>query len=157
MSVVTSAVSGAPELYRVHLSNRPLYALLVQFPAVCFVGTLLSDLAYLKTTWFVWETFSIWLLAVGCIVAGLAGLVGLIELLSNRLVRAAYLAWPHALVSLGAAVLSVINAFVHSRDGYTAVVPEGLTLSIIVVVLMLVATVLGWTRPGVRSQKVLAT
>lgn len=157
MSVVTSAVSDASELYRVHLSNRPLYALLVQFPAVCFVGTLLSDLAYLKTTWFVWETFSIWLLAAGCIVAGFAGLVGLVEFLSNRLIRTAHLAWPHALVSLVAAALSVINAFVHSRDGYTAVVPEGLTLSIIVVVLMLVATVLGWTRPGVRSQKVMAT
>lgn len=157
MSTSTSTISDSPEIPSIHLSNRPLYALLVQFPAVCFVGTLLSDLAYLKTTWFVWETFSIWLLAAGCIVAGLAGIVGLVEFLSNRLVRAAPLAWPHALVSLAAAVLSVINAFVHSRDGYTAVVPQGLTLSIVVVVLMLVATVLGWTRPGTRSRKVLAT
>ena len=67
------------------------------------------------------------------------------------------MAWPHALVSLAAALLSVVNAFVHSRDGYTAVVPEGLTLSAIVVVLMLIATLLGWNRPEARSQKVIAT
>ncbi len=153
MSVATPAAS---DMLGIRLSNRPLYALLVQFPVVCFVGTLLSDLAYVKTTWFVWETFSIWLLTAGCIFAGLAGIVGLVDFLSNRAIRGARLAWPHALVSLAAAVLSVLNAFVHSRDGYTAVVPEGLTLSAIVVVLMLIATVLGWNRSAARSQQQLA-
>jgi uncharacterized membrane protein len=39
-----------------------------------------------------------------------------------------------------AVLLSVINAFVHSRDGYTAVVPTGLMLSgLVVVVLLLTA------------------
>jgi uncharacterized membrane protein len=36
-----------------------------------------------------------------------------------------------------AVLLSVVNAFVHSRDGYTAVVPSGLTLSALVVVVLL--------------------
>jgi uncharacterized membrane protein len=35
--------------------------------------------------------------------------------------------------------LAVINAFVHSRDGYTAVVPSGLMLSASVVVVLLLA------------------
>jgi uncharacterized membrane protein len=34
-------------------------------------------------------------------------------------------------------VLSVINACVHSRDGYTAVVPTGLMLSALVIVVLL--------------------
>ena len=157
MSHATAVPADVSDMPNARLSNRPLYAFLVQFPAVCFAGTLLSDLAYLKTTWFVWETVSIWLLAAGCILAGLAGIVGLVEFLRNRHVRAARMAWPHALVSLAAALLSVINAFIHSRDGYTAVVPEGLTLSAIVVVLMLIATLLGWNRPEARSQKVIAT
>jgi hypothetical protein len=37
--------------------------------------------------------------------------------------------WPHALVTAVAFVLAPISAFAHSRDGYTAVVPTGLTLS----------------------------
>jgi uncharacterized membrane protein len=39
-------------------------------------------------------------------------------------------------------LLALTNAFVHSRDGYTAVVPTGLMLSgIVVVVLVLTAFV----------------
>jgi uncharacterized membrane protein len=34
-------------------------------------------------------------------------------------------------------LLSLLNAFVHSRDGYTAVVPTGLTLSALVVAILL--------------------
>lgn len=125
------------------LPDQPLYSVLVQFPAVCFVGTLMTDLAYFKTNLFMWETFSVWLLAAGCVMAGAAGVVGLIYFLGDRRVRAWRLAWPHAGVSLLAALLSVLNAFVHSRDGYTAVVPTGLTLSAIVVLLMLIAVAIG--------------
>ena len=129
------------------LSDRPLYSLLVQFPVVCFVGALVADVAYWRTELFTWETFSVWLLAAGCAFAGLAGLVGLFEFVRDRRLRSWRLAWPHALTSLLAAVLSVVNVFVHSRDGYTAVVPEGLTLSAIVVVLMLAAAWMGWVTP----------
>lgn len=130
-----------------HLSAHPLYALLVQFPAVCFVAALLTDIAYYKTALFTWETFSIWLIAGGCVAAGLAGIVGLIVFCSDRRVRTARLAWPHALASLLALVLAIVNAFVHSRDGWTAVVPDGLTLSVVVVVLMVLITWMGWTGP----------
>ena len=128
------------------LSDRPLYSLLVQFPVVCFVGTLVSDVAYWRTQLFIWETFSVWMVAVGCVMAGLAGLVGLAAFFSDCRVRSWRFAWPHALTSLLAAVTAVVNAFVHSRDGYTAVVPEGLTLSAVVVVLMTMALWMG-SRP----------
>lgn len=132
---------------RFGLSSRPLYSLLVQFPVVCFVGTLLTDIAYWRTQLFLWETFSIWLLTAGCLVAGVAGIVALFSFLIDSRIRTAARAWPHALTSLAAAVLAVVNAFIHSRDGYTAVVPAGLTLSCIVVLLMLLATWMGWHRP----------
>lgn len=122
-----------------------LYSVLVQFPAVCFVGALITDVAYAKTYNFQWETFSIWLLTFGCVMAGFAGLVAMIDFFGNRQFRNQRWAWPHALLALLAAILSVLNAFVHSRDGYTAVVPDGLTLSAIVVCLMLVVRWLGWS------------
>lgn len=102
MSVVTSFISDRYELFGVQLSNRPLYALLIQFSAVCFVGALISDLAYVATTWFVWASFSIFLLAAGCIGAGVAGIVGLVDFLGNPRVRAVHLALPHALMSQAA-------------------------------------------------------
>ena len=49
--------------------------------------------------------------------------------------------------------LALINAFVHSRDGYTAVVPTGLILSVLVVAILLCAT--AWTgREAVYSHRV---
>ena len=78
--------------------------------------------------------------------AGLTGVVGLIYFFADRRARAWKLAWPHALTSLLAALLSVVNAFVHSRDGYTAVVPEGLILSSIVVLTMTAALWMGSDR-----------
>lgn len=133
--------------FAVGLNHRPLYSTLVQFPVVCFVGALFTDVAYARTALYLWESFSVWLLAAGCVFAGLAGIVGLFIFLGDRRARAMPLAWPYALTSLAAAVLAVFNTFVHSRDGYTAVVPTGLTLSCIVVALMLVATFIAWNAP----------
>ncbi|MET0382821.1 MAG: DUF2231 domain-containing protein [Burkholderiaceae bacterium] len=129
------------------LGRRPLYSMLAQFPAVLFTGALATDLAYWKTAEFMWETFSVWLLAAGCLLAVPAGLVGLGYFVGQRRLRAGALAWIHAAASLAAVALSVANAFVHSRDGYTAVVPDGLTLSAAAVLSMAVAAWAGWTRP----------
>lgn len=66
------------------LNNRPLYSTLVQFPVVCFVGVLFTDVAYARTTQYFWESFSVWLLAAGSILAGLAGIVGRFIFLGDR-------------------------------------------------------------------------
>ncbi|MGI4848998.1 MAG: DUF2231 domain-containing protein [Janthinobacterium lividum] len=142
---------------RLGLANQPVYAMLVQFPAVCFVGALLTDLAYWRSAMFIWATFSIWLLAAGCIVAVLAALAGLVTWISHPHVRALRWAGWHVLASLAALALSVLNAFVHSRDGYTAVMPTGLTLSAIVVILMIVAMWLGWPRTELMRRVQTAT
>lgn len=143
----------APRPASLGLASQPVYALLAQFPAVCFAGALLTDLAYWQTTIFIWATFSIWLLTAGCLVAALAAVAGLITWISHPHVRALRYAGLHVLTSLAALLLSIVNAFVHSRDGYTAVVPGGLVLSGAVVALMLLATWFGWPR----TQPVLVT
>jgi uncharacterized membrane protein len=38
-----------------------------------------------------------------------------------------------------ALLVGLVNAFVHSRDGWTAVVPQGLILSVLDVLVLLVA------------------
>ena len=123
------------------VGGHPIHPMLVSFPIVCFTGAFVTDLAYWATTAVMWETFSVWLLTAGLITGALAALAGLIDFVANRRIRALKPAWPHALGNTLALVLSVINAFVHSRDGYTAVVPTGLTLSGLVVVILLFT---GW-------------
>jgi uncharacterized membrane protein len=46
-------------------------------------------------------------------------------------------AWPGVVGYAVAVLLSLFNAFVHSRDGYTAVVPTGLMLSALVVAVLI--------------------
>jgi uncharacterized membrane protein len=62
--------------------------------------------------------------------------------------------WPRMFASLGyaiALVLSIFNAFVHSRDGYTSVVPTGLTLSAIVAIILVVVWLVDLANTGRRT------
>jgi uncharacterized membrane protein len=55
-----------------------------------------------------------------------------------------------------AALLSFLNAFVHSRDGTTAVMPQGLALSAIVALLLLVIGWRGWSVGTARPARLVA-
>jgi uncharacterized membrane protein len=86
-----------------------------------------------------WERFSIWLIIAGLVMAGLAVLAYVINALAGRRRRGS--AWPRLAGYALAVCLAVINAFVHSRDGYTAVVPSGVMLSASVVIVLLLAEI----------------
>src|SRR6202023_1853875 len=120
--------------------RRPIHKVLVTFSAAYFAGALATDLAYWQMPDVMWERFSIWLIVAGLIMAGLATIAYVIDLASGRQIDRP--AWPRVIRYALAVLLSVITAFVHSRDGYTAVVPTGLMLSgLVIVVLLLTAWV----------------
>jgi uncharacterized membrane protein len=120
--------------------GRPMHKMLVSFSAAYFAGALVTDLVYWHMPDVLWERFSIWLIAAGLIMAGLAVIAYVIDLAARR--RIDRPAWPRAIGYAIAVLLALTNAFVHSRDGYTAVVPTGLMLStLVVVVLVLTALV----------------
>jgi uncharacterized membrane protein len=50
----------------------------------------------------------------------------------------------------GAALLSLLNVFVHSRDAWTSVVPQGLELSVVVAVCLAIIGWRGWSVTTVR-------
>lgn len=125
------------------VERRPLHALLVPFPIVCFTGALLTDIAYWRTAEMMWADFSAWLLTFGLAFGVLAALAGLFDFFTNRLVRHYSRGWLHMLGNIAVLVLSVLNVFIHTRDAWTSVVPTGLTLSALVVVLMIVTASIG--------------
>lgn len=128
-----------------HIARHPIHPMLVPFPIACFVGTLVTDIAYWRTADVFWADFSAWLLLAGLVMGSLTAIAGLTDFLGNRLVRAQRAAWLHMIGNVLVMVLSFVNALVHSRDGWTAVVPTGLALSIIVVLLLLFTGWQGWT------------
>src|SRR6202022_2949404 len=118
--------------------RRPLHRMLVSFSAAYFAGALVTDIVYWQMPDVLWERFSIWLILAGLVMAGLATVAYVIDLAGRRRIERP--AWPRVGGYALAVLLSVVNAFVHSRDGYTAVVPSGLMLSgLVVVVLILTA------------------
>ena len=136
----TTFMDGANSNSTAKPRGRPLHQMLVSFSAAYFAGALVTDLAYWQTPDVLWERFSIWLITAGLIVAGLAVVAYVIDLAGGRQITAP--AWPRAIGYVLAVVLALVNAFVHSRDGYTAVVPTGLMLSgLVVAVLLLTASV----------------
>ncbi|MFD1612806.1 DUF2231 domain-containing protein [Sphingomonas tabacisoli] len=125
------------------LFGHPIHPMLVPFPIAFFAGALVTDIVYSRTANLMWQYFSIWLIVGGLVMGGLAALFGLIDYIGNRQVRARRPATPHMILNILVWLLSLLNAFVHSRDGWTAVVPQGLILSGIVVLLLLVSAWLG--------------
>ncbi len=116
-----------------------LHAILLSFPIALFSANLATDITYLRTEEIQWTNFSAWLNAGGLVFGGLVLAWALVSLLFGlrggdwlrRLVYAALLALM--------CVVGLINAFQHSRDGWSSVGTFGLVLSIMTVVLALVA------------------
>lgn len=127
------------------IAGHPIHPMLVPFPIACFVGALITDIAYWRTVNIMWSDFSSWLIAAGLLMGGLAALAGLIDFISNRAIRTQSPAWPHMIGNVIALVVALFNAFVHSHDAWTSVVPTGLILSAIVVAILLFTGWMGWS------------
>ncbi len=123
--------------------RRPVFPGLMTFPASCFLLTLIFDIAYARSANMMWESTSVWLLTIGLLAGALFVLVGLVEAF-------AFGRWPTMILRIGyaiALILSIFNVFIHSRDGYTSVVPTGLALSAIVALVLLATWTLNLFAP----------
>ena len=141
----------AGQMPEARVGARPIHQVLTPLPVAYFTAALATDLAYWQTAEVMWERFSIWLIAGGLVMAALVALAAISDLAFGKQRPA----WFRALGYLAGVLVSLLNVFVHSRDGYTAVVPTGLTLSAVAVVILLLCAVTGgWnltTRRRARS------
>jgi uncharacterized membrane protein len=121
------------------IAGHPIHPMLVQFPIVCFIFALVTDIVYLSNDETMWATASRWLIGIGIIMALLAAIAGFTDFFSDKAVQVSD-AVKHMIANLCAVVLEIINFFVRlHNDG--AIRGLGIILSIIVVLILLYS---GW-------------
>lgn len=125
---------------------RPLHAFLLAGTVPLFLGAALSDLAYAQSYQTQWTNFASWLIAGGLAFAGLALLYAVIDLV--RAERRGGRTLFYTLLLLATWMLGLVNALIHGKDAWASM-PAGVVLSIIVAVLVMVLTWLGFS--GLRA------
>lgn len=130
---------------RVAVGRGPAW--LLHPPFVSVGGSLLiagfaSDWMYYQTALMQWANASSWLIAAGLILALVAAIALLVDLFT---VRGRRVRWIDLVLLAVAALLSLVNAFVHSRDAWTSVVPLGLWLSAISAICLVIEAFRGWS------------
>ncbi len=122
------------------IGGHPIHPMLVSFPIVLFIGTLVTDIVFVSTSNPMWAIGSRYLLGVGIIMAALAAVAGLTDFLSSERIRHMSDALKHMLANVTAVILEIINFFVRLHSD-AAIRGVGIILSVIVVLILLYS---GW-------------
>ena len=117
------------------------FDLLDPIPYGFFVGALIFDAIYSESAEVLWVKASAWLIAIGLLFAVLPRLINLAQVWFPGSGRRATGAMVGFWLNLLAIAAAIANAFVHSRDAY-GVMPEGLWLSGLTILLLVLAKVL---------------
>jgi uncharacterized membrane protein len=130
------------------LHTRLLHPFFVGLGGALLMAALFSDYMYYSNALIQWSNFSAWLILGGLILALVAGIFLVIDVILGR---TGPIKWPDFTLLAVAAALSIVNELIHTRDAWTTVVPTGITLSVIVSILLLIAGLRGWSVTAVRA------
>lgn len=138
------------------IAGHPLHPMLIPFPVAFLVSTLACDLLYWNTGNSAWSTASLYLLGAALVMGALAALAGLADFLGDSRIRDLRHAWHHMIGNVIVVLLSLWNWWRRYEEGEAAVIPLGITLSLIVVLLLLYTGWRGWSmvyahRVGVKD------
>jgi uncharacterized membrane protein len=139
------------------IAGHPIHPMLIPFPITFFVSTFVADLVFWQTGSAAWASAGTWMLGAGLVMAALAALAGLTDVLGDARIRDLSDAWLHAGGNVVVVLIELYNWYMRYRDGAEAIVPTGLLLSLIVVLMLLFTGWKGWEmvyryRVGVSDQ-----
>ncbi len=112
---------------------------MIHFPVAALIGLVASDLGFLYTADPFWARASLWLAGVGAFGGWVAGLAGLVDLVSVKEIRRLVTGWSHAMVAVVMLSLASLNWL--WRFLGEALLPWGLVLSLATAALIALA---GW-------------
>ena len=121
------------------IGGHPIHPMIIPFPIVCFIGTFVADVVYLRNHDTGWATASHWLLIVGLVMAALAAVTGLTDFFGDKRIQGGD-AIKHMLANVLAVVLELVNLLLRlNNDDFIA--STGVYISGVVVLILLYS---GW-------------
>jgi uncharacterized membrane protein len=126
------------------IAGHPVHPMLIPFPIAFFVATFVCDLAYWQTTNSALATGAIWLLGAGLIMAAVAAVAGLTDVVGEPRIRALRDVWWHAGGNVLVVLIQLYSFYARYTEGTSAIVPKGLILSLVVVGILLFTGWKGW-------------
>lgn len=126
------------------IAGHPIHPMLIPFPIAFFVATFVCDLAFWQTANGAWATGAMWLLGAGLVMAALAAVAGLTDVLGEPRIRALNDVWWHAGGNILVVLVELYSFYARYSEGTSAVVPKGLVLSLAVVCILLFTGWKGW-------------
>ncbi|WP_250453086.1 DUF2231 domain-containing protein [Caballeronia sp. ATUFL_M2_KS44] len=125
--------------YRSRLATA-LFDWLNPVPYGLFVGTLIFDIIYANTAVVLWAKAAAWLVTVGLLFAIVPRFINLGHVWFGPRGSVTGLERTDFWLNLLGIVAAIVNAFVHSRDGY-GIIPLAVILSVVTVALLSIAQV----------------
>lgn len=120
----------------VAIAGHPLHPLIVTFPIAFLTTPAAADLAYWWTKDVFWAQASFWLIGIGLASGVLAALSGMMDFLRIERVRKRSAGWAHMVLNVAALALTIANFALRWGNTSGAILPTGLTISIIVALLL---------------------
>ncbi len=119
-------------------------------PYGLFLAALIFDITYVRSNEALWLKSAAWLIAMGLLFAVVPRLINLVRVWfyggRSRVGAEMTCFW----LNFAAIAVAILNAFVHSRDAY-GVMPEGLWLSLLTMILLVLAKVIATLRPSTEN------
>lgn len=135
MATVSREARGAHPHSTARIAGHPIHPMLVMFPIVLFIGTLVADIVFVTGHDPMWAIASRYLLGIGIVMAALAAVAGLTDFMGDDRIRHASDALKHMLANVTAVVLEIINFFIRLHSD-AAIRGIGIVLSVVVVLIL---------------------
>lgn len=130
---------GVPS--RAAIFGHPIHPMLIPFPIAFLVGALGADLAYWWVDDAFWARAALWLTGTGFLAGAAAAIFGLTDFIGIGRAREHAAGWIHFLGNGTALTLALVSWLIRLGGAADAVLPWGLTLSVVIAGIL---TVTGW-------------
>ena len=108
------------------IAGHPIHPMLIPFPIAFFVSTFVADLIFWQTRSEAWANATLWLLGAGLVMAALAALAGLTDVLGDEKIRNLSAAWLHAGGNVVVVLIELFNWYLRYRQGERRHCPDRL-------------------------------